>query len=107
MFAYCLNQPTRHSDVSGFAPQINDADLMAMGGVAGELALLTLIGKVIDSYKEWLASKKKPVNLPSWKKLTVNKDHIASGHMPGGNRNPDDTKSVFYGVTAAQMMKIV
>ena len=29
------------------------------------------------------------------------------GHMPGGNRNPDDTKSVFYGVTAAQMMKIV
>lgn len=28
----------------------------------------------------------KPINLPSWKKVTLDIDHIFSGHIVGGNR---------------------
>ena len=49
----------------------------------------------------------KPVNLPSWKKLKLNIDHIASGHMPGGSRNPSGNKSVFYGLTIQQMSNAI
>ncbi|MBQ8814995.1 MAG: hypothetical protein IJZ85_10940 [Lachnospiraceae bacterium] len=38
---------------------------------------------------------KKPVNLPSWGKLTVDMRHIGSGHMPGGFRNNKGNKTVF------------
>lgn len=31
-------------------------------------------------------ARPKPVNLPAWKDVAINMDHIASGHMPGGLR---------------------
>ena len=50
---------------------------------------------------------KKPINLPSFKKLGINKVHIESGHMPGGSRNPNGNKTVFYGFTAQQVYKAI
>jgi RHS repeat-associated protein len=32
------------------------------------------------------AARSKPVNLPSWKKVAVDMEHVASGHMAGGSR---------------------
>ena len=52
-------------------------------------------------------SAKKPVNLPSWKKLQVDMDHISSGHMPGGPRNPDGKKTVFWGLTAEEVYRAI
>lgn len=52
-------------------------------------------------------NKKKPVNLPPWKKLQVDEEHITSGHMPDGPRNPDDKKSVFTGMTVVQVMRAI
>ena len=52
-------------------------------------------------------SRKKPNNLPKWKKLTLDMDHITSGHMPGGSRNPDGKKTVFFGLTAEQLRRAI
>ena len=52
-------------------------------------------------------NSKKPVNLPSHKKVKLDLDHISSGHMPGGNRNPDGRKSVFWGLTTNQVIKAI
>lgn len=51
--------------------------------------------------------RKKPANLPSAKKLTINMEHIKTGHMPGGSRNQKGLKSVFYGLTAEQIRKAI
>jgi len=50
---------------------------------------------------------KKPTNLPSWKKLKVNTEHILSGHAAGGSRNPNGNKSVFHGLNAYQILKAI
>ncbi len=34
-------------------------------------------------------------------------NHISSGHMPGGDRNPDGKKSVFWGLTTEQVVKAI
>lgn len=34
--------------------------------------------------------------MPSWKRITIDMDEVASGHMVGGRRlNPGNTKDVF------------
>jgi RHS repeat-associated protein len=48
----------------------------------------------------------KCVNLPSWRKLTIDMDHIASGHMPGGAR-VSPNKGVFEGMTERQVQRAV
>lgn len=35
------------------------------------------------------------VNLPSWRRIRIDMNHIASGHMPGGSRVPGSRKSLF------------
>lgn len=47
------------------------------------------------------------MNLPSLKKLKMDMDHIASGHMPGGSRNPDGKKTVFWGLTLEQVRRAI
>jgi hypothetical protein len=53
------------------------------------------------------SQQKKPVNLPSPKKMSLDLEHIASGHMPGGNRNPDGKKSVFWGLSTEQVIRAI
>lgn len=58
-------------------------------------------------YGSNILASKKPVNLPSWNKLTVDMEHILSGHTPNGSRNPDGKKSIFYGMTAEQILRAI
>ena len=76
-------------------------DVYTGGGILG-LALVVIVASVAPE-----ATSKKPPNLPSKKKVELDMDHIASGHMPGGDRNPDGKKSVFWGMTYAQVVKAV
>jgi hypothetical protein len=51
--------------------------------------------------------KVKPVNLPAWKRIDIDIDHIASGHMKGGSRvSPLKTLFPEY-MTTAQVKKSV
>ena len=114
MFAYCNSNPIKYIDPQGGEPislTILGVSALAIVGIAG-FALVTSTPLLYESSQEVYVAKgtspkKKPVNLPSWKKLDVNIEHIASGHMPNGSRNPDDKKSVFIGVTTHQMVKAI
>ena len=107
MFAYCGNSPIARIDSTGYKYLINEADLVAIGGgIYTGLSLFEFFD-ALSSNSQQRSSKKKPKNLPSWSKLSISLDHIVSGHMPGGGRNPDDKKTVFYGVTVSQMLKII
>lgn len=48
----------------------------------------------------------KPVGLPSWKKLELDWDHIAGGHMPGGSR-VGPRKDVFENMTEGQVRSAI
>ena len=99
MFAYCLNNPIGYSDSSGYIPTWGDPaslqDCATGGGVIIGYALLSKF------------NTKKPINLPSRKKVKLDMDHISSGHMPNGNRNPDGRKTVFWGLTTNQVIKAI
>ena len=108
MFAYCLNSPSNSSDPAGNIPQGSDGLFEAMtldgGGGAG---VGLIIGAVVGLSIVQQNQSKKPANLPSKKKVRLDMDHIVSGHMPNGPRNPKGNKDVFYGLTAQQVMKAV
>ena len=106
MFAYCQNSPVNYSDSSGTIAAKSFSDNPMLGtdmlrGCAGGLGLI-LLGALIRSN-----NKKKPVNLPSSKKLSIDTEHIASGHMPDGSRNPKGNKDVFYGLSLQQVVNAV
>ncbi len=65
--------------------------------------------KVADAWSGFTSLfKKKPVNLPSIKKLTIDMEHIVSGHTSNGNRrDPNGNKGVFYGMTAEAINKAI
>ncbi len=117
MFAYCLNNPIKLCDPSGqepitfcvlavYALAIFACSIIIVGG-------MQIIGTIIEDSTPTFGSiaftqrKQKPVNLPSPKKLTLDMEHIASGHMPGGSRNPNGNKDVFWGMTAAQVSRAI
>ena len=82
----------------------------AKAAVDGIVNGVSWIGdKVSDAWSGFTSLfKKKPVNLPSMKKLTIDMDHIVSGHTPNGNRrDPNGNKGVFYGMTAAAINKAI
>ena len=58
-------------------------------------------------YNKNQASKPKSPNLPAYKKLSLDMDHIMSGHYPGGGRNPKGKKSVFYGMTVDAVRRAI
>ena len=50
----------------------------------------------------------KSVNLPAWKKMTIDMDHIASGHKSGGWRVPGSKKTLFpEGFSEPQLERII
>ena len=109
MYTYCLNNPVILADDTGtaaeeiFAEESNDLRLpfQLASGAAG---LIFLAGSFALFHK---MNSKKPVNLPSHKKVKLDIDHITSGHMPNGDRNPDGNKSVFWGLTTQQVIKAI
>ena len=107
MFAYCGNNPVKYYDPSGtisYDAYSDDADLferMLEGGAGGVIALGAVAGIT------YLANQKKPVNLPARRKVTIDIDHVISGHTPGGSRNPTGKKSVFVGLTTQQIVKAI
>jgi Pretoxin HINT domain/Bacterial EndoU nuclease len=55
----------------------------------------------------WVHNACKPINLPSWKKIKIDIDHIASGHMKGGSR-VSPSKDLFpENMTKSQVEKTV
>ena len=114
MFSYCRNNPVKRKDVTGASDvcyvkgfddnPFNDWENLA-GGSGG--AVGCVVGTGISCWALSKVHRKKPVNLPSPKKLTLDLEHISSGHMPGGNRNPNGNKSVFWGLTLEQAIKAI
>ena len=104
-----MNNPIFYSDGNGAAAKIQFSDDENMlsspykeGTGRGGIALLAIgFGIIYANYA------KKPVNLPSHKKVTLDIDHITSGHMPDGPRNPDGKKDVFWGLTTTQVIKAI
>ena len=128
MFAYCNNCPITQSDATGnFAIPLAVVGITVFALAAAFVGLsfvhhTTVTSSSISTNNTISLPKtntpavssskkknptKKPVNLPSWKKLEVDMDHISSGHMPNGSRNPDDKKSVFVGLTTSQVLKAI
>ena len=60
-----------------------------------------------NARKNTETSKKKPVNLPSFKKMRIDMEHVGSGHLPGGNRNRTGKKTVFWGCSMDQIYRII
>ena len=137
LFVYCNNNPVNYLDRQGteagaavatvastmWVLSIIDGplpfgEILYGVAVAGTFLLtaILLTGSTANNYQSDNASidstpgiqaAKKPVNLPSLKKLKMDMDHIASGHMPGGSRNPDGKKTVFWGLTLEQVRRAI
>ena len=109
MFAYCLNNPVNFCDPTGEFGLGTWLAAVASTNPVGiaVLATVVVVGVVAAGVIVYNQQKKKPINLPSWKRLNIDMDHILSGHSPGGNRNPNGNKSVFWGMTAEQILRAI
>lgn len=58
---------------------------LAKGDVFGA-GLVFLSGKTKVGRPAGVVARSKPINLPAWKKVAVDLDHIKSGHTVGGSR---------------------
>ena len=117
MFAYCYNDPVNKGDSDGHEPIT--LTLLAVYAIAALVCTVIVVKgvKVISAIRnnsktdqpesKGKNQKKKPVNLPSWKKIRLDTDHIFSGHMPDGPRNPNGNKTIFWGLTASQVVKLI
>jgi hypothetical protein len=54
--------------------------------IMGGLAVLPGEGIEMDALGIGAARILKPVNLPAWRRISIDMEHIASGHMVGGSR---------------------
>ena len=121
VFCYCINNPINQQDQNGLSPSFSAvmkgvaitalviaelaiavavAPVIVVGGASiaagsaltvagvavGTAIVATGAGIVYDSIK------KKPVNLPSYKRIKLDMDHIMSGHGYNGNRGPNKDK---------------
>ena len=116
MFAYCNNCPVNCSDPSGHELiSLTTAAVYVLSAITCAIVCTLGIsfissvqqGNINHRYESKNKDAKKPINLPSWKKLKIDIDHITSGHMPNGSRNPDDKKSVFAGLTISQVIRAI
>ena len=114
MFAYCRNNPVFRVDDSGTKDAVfysDDGEIFSSRDIeahaAGGNAVGYVVAAAVCATIVYSTQKKKPVNLPSHKKVKLDIDHIVSGHMPDGDRNPDGKKSVFWGLTTHQMIKAI
>jgi hypothetical protein len=65
--------------------QLTAGQRVKSGVLAAAPAVLKIGGKALKAGEE-VAAASKAINLPGWKKLTVDMEHIASGHMADGAR---------------------
>jgi hypothetical protein len=123
LFAYCLNNPVNLTDPDGAFAQLALAGAYgtylgtayAAGGanfwnpVGWAILGVAVVSTVaIIGYTVYEATKKpKPVNLPSWKKITLDMEHILSGHGPEGNRGGPNKDRFPWWMTAAAIEKAV
>ena len=122
LFAYCHNNPMNNHDPDGyFAMALASGGFLATGLTIGGANFWNPVGLVmlgivtigaVTAAGIWLynknqASKPKSPNLPAYKKLSLDMDHIMSGHYPGGGRNPKGKKSVFYGMTVDAVRRAI
>ena len=132
MFAYCGNNPTMYYDESGNIWGLSGianafAGWLAIGSAnswnpvgvvilaAVTIAVVAVVTYTVienanaqkESSRSAGTSNLKAPNLPSWKKLKLNLDHILSGHTPNGSRNPKGKKTVFWGLTTQEIVKAI
>ena len=137
VYAYCLNNPVMYKDEVGSWPSfssvmkaVSQAALIVAGaalvvaaapalvvvgvGATATGAALTVAGAALGTAFVatgcgivYEASKRKPVNLPSAKKVTLDMDHIMSGHGSGGNRGGPNKDRFPPWVTATIAEKII
>ena len=97
LYTYCMSNPLIYQDPGGEFAQ----GLLLGAGLAnvwnpvgwmllGAAALLTVATVVVvadyASYKIQNAQRSKPPSLPSFKKVSIDMNHVLSGHSSGGNR---------------------
>ena len=112
LFAYCYNNPVNLIDPDGKNPLVIFAGL----GTALQVAIVaTLVvvaiavtyiaaRAVIDTVEDVASyvkaqraiAKRKPINMPSGKKVTIAMEHTLSGHGPGGNRGNGKDKFPYW-----------
>ena len=127
LFSYCNNNAVKKSDPTGYSTAVNRFGsmavfvavcliIMSIGGVAASnpvgwvllgIVVVGLVGLCVWQIVVYIKSRPKSPNLPAFKKLTIDMDHIMSGHSPGGGRNPKGNKSVFYGMTAEAVRRAI
>ena len=86
-YAYCLNDPVNMVDewgnVAGYLHWVSTKD----GGSAIVACLLAAAAVAVLLNN---STANKPINRPSAKKITIDMEHIISGHSVGGNRGGPD-----------------
>jgi hypothetical protein len=103
LYAYADNDPVNRMDLTGENPVVFMMLAGAMEGIAGdlffqmvvqgkrsgcvdgtELAMAGIMGALSGGLGAPAARGAKAINLPAWRKVTVNMAHIAERHIPGG-----------------------
>ena len=86
-YSYCLNDPVNMVDewgnVAGYLNWVSTKD----GGSAIVACLLAAAAVAVLLNN---STANKPINRPSAKKITIDMEHIISGHSDGGNRGGPD-----------------
>jgi len=62
---------------------------------------------MIVDFIYWMARKVKSPNLPAWKKVSIDIEHIASGHIQGGNRASPRKHLFPINMTKFQVEKVI
>ncbi len=116
-YAYAANNPVNLVDPNGNSPIalyfIPGVGLVLLGATAvvgvGYLAIKagTWAGdKLAEEYIEF-SKKNKPINLPSWKKVALDMQHILSGHSAGGQRGGPNKDRFPWWMTAPAIEKAI
>ena len=108
MFTYCNNAPLNSVDPSGhYAARSESVFAVMTKDSGGRIVAGVVLSAVVLTAVSGKNRNKKPPNLPARKKMTLDIDHIVSGHMPNGPRNPDGKKTVFWGMTTQQVIRAI
>ena len=115
MFAYCNNNPISNVDYTGRLPHyaygfdengsMTNTLTQYLGLACG--AALIAGAVIVSNNSSNQRNKGKSANLPAKKKVSLDMEHISSGHMPDGDRNRDGKKTVFWGLSLPQIEKAI
>jgi hypothetical protein len=90
---------------SGLGIPVDDLRACNDGDTGACLRVGVAIGMAVPT-RGGSARPRPRANLPAWKKLTLDMDHVAARHMPGG-REVGPTKSLFENMTEVQIRNAV